>query len=135
MPSHTLFVYGTLRDPDVFAAVVGRLKPQRPAAAKGYRAVFYPSRVYPALIVEPSSSAEGILVSDLADAELAALDTFEGGEYHRLPIEVIVDGSAVTVDAYLPICGVSLSAETWTLEHWRANSKDDFMIAEFGRKR
>jgi hypothetical protein len=56
-----LFVYGTLRDPDLLAAVLGRkLRPagQHVARAPGFRAIYYPGRIYPALIREPGAAAE-----------------------------------------------------------------------------
>ena len=59
-----LFVYGTLRDPDLLAAVLGRkLRPggQHMARAPGFRAVHYPGRIYPALIRVPGAAAEGLL--------------------------------------------------------------------------
>ena len=49
-----LFVYGTLRDPDVLAAVLGHPHLLHQAAeANGYAALHYPGRSYPALVASP----------------------------------------------------------------------------------
>ena len=50
-----LFVYGTLRDPDVLGAVLGRPATGLNAAAPGYAVVNYPGRVYPALLRRPAT--------------------------------------------------------------------------------
>ena len=60
-----LFVYGTLRDPDLLAAVLGRPLQAGEviaAAAPGFRATHYPNRVYPALIRAPGGFAEGLVL-------------------------------------------------------------------------
>ena len=55
-----LFVYGTLRDPDLLAAVLGRPLAAceiLAAVAPGFRAAHYPNRIYPALIRAPGAAA------------------------------------------------------------------------------
>lgn len=100
-----LFVYGTLRDPDLLAAVLGRqLRSggQHVARAPGFRAVHYPGRVYPALIRVPGAAAEGLLLIDLSPFERDLLDAFEGEEYRRTPIATMVEEDLFEADAYLP---------------------------------
>ena len=95
-PALPLFVYGTLRDPDLLAAVLNRpLHPGAllPARAPGFRAVPYPSRLYPALIRSPGATAEGLLLTDLSPFERDLLDAFEGDEYLRGPIAAIIEPS------------------------------------------
>ena len=128
-----LFVYGTLRDPDLLAAVLGRplrAGGQYAARAPGFRAVPYPGRVYPALIRAPGAAAEGLLLLDLSPFERDLLDAFEGGEYRRTPLAALVEEDLFEADAYLPAIAVLNSGPDWSLAHWQAEHKPRVLGAE-----
>lgn len=131
-----LFVYGTLRDADVRTLVLGRrLAPAalQAAMAPGYEAVYLRGRLYPALRRAPGAAAgagaEGLLVSGLAPAELAALDAFEGVEYRRGPIDLIVSGQPAAADVYWPAVEPG-EAAAWRLEEWVRRHKAAFLSAQ-----
>lgn len=129
----SIFAYGTLRDPDVLKLVLGReVDPTAIAAAiaPGYRAVFFPGRTYPALLRDPSATAPGTLLTNLAAADLALLDLFEGDEYSRRAIEIIVSGQKATVDVYWPAQPISSDAPAWHLADWTARHKAAFLGVE-----
>ena len=113
-----LFVYGTLRDPDVLDALLGRTLPAVEATAPGFRAVHYPQRVYPALIAAQGGNAPGLLLHQLTPIDLAILDAFEGDEYRRATIAVLTPSGMVDADVYLPIIAIPANAAPWTLEAW-----------------
>ena len=103
-----LFVYGTLRDPDLLPAVLGRPLPPgsvHDAVASGFRAVHYPGRIYPALVRAPGGSAPGLLLTGLTPFERDLLDAFEGEEYLRGTVPVMVGEELHEADAYLPAIG------------------------------
>jgi hypothetical protein len=107
-PALPLFVYGTLRDPELLAAVLGRalrLGTIHPARAPGFKAVHYPNRIYPALIRSPGTAAEGLLVIGLSPFERDLLDAWEGEEYRRAPIATMLmdEPELHEADAYLPV--------------------------------
>jgi gamma-glutamylcyclotransferase (GGCT)/AIG2-like uncharacterized protein YtfP len=134
MPTHSLFAYGTLRDPDVLALVLGRRLDAswlRPALAPGYTLVAFPGRTYPAIRRDATAVAPGTLVGGLSASDLAALDRFEGPEYARGSIAVSVDNQAETADVYWPQVAVG-AAPLWRLEDWIARYKPAFMAAEAG---
>lgn len=121
-----LFVYGTLQDADVLAAVLGRdvdMAALRRASAPGYRAVTHPGRVYPALAVQAGDAAPGLLLEAISPLDRAVLDAFEGDEYHRRPIEVLVDGSSLVAEAYLPADHISPDLPAWSLVGWTIQHK------------
>ena len=121
-----VFVYGTLCDPDLRAAVLGRaLAPGQVAAAvvPGYQAVLWPGRVYPALVRVPGSTAEGLLLLALSAADLERLDDHEGPEYRRAPVPAIVDGELHEAEAFVPLPPLAGDGAPWSLEHWQANHK------------
>ena len=128
-----LFVYGTLRDPDLLSAVLGRkLRPAglHVARAPGFRAVPYPGRIYPALIRVPGAAAEGLLLIDLTAFERDLLDAFEGEEYRRAPVATIVEEDLFEAEAYLPAIKVANEGADWSLAHWQRQHKPHVLGAE-----
>lgn len=129
-----LFVYGTLRDRDVLSRVLGRA----PAAATTLeahapdcRVVYYPGRSYPALVRgEPGAMAEGLLLTGLDESDFTVLDAFEGDEYVRGPIEIIVNGASGTADVYWAAVAIAADAAEWSLADWTARHKAAFLAAE-----
>jgi len=131
-----LFVYGTLRDPDLAAAVLGRALPVSTvhhARAPGWRAVHYPKRVYPALVRAPGAAADGLLITGLTPFERDLLDAYEGEEYRRGPIAtMLVDESELhEADAYLPAIAIPPDAHDWSLSRWQAEHKARAIVSEF----
>ncbi|QDZ12016.1 gamma-glutamylcyclotransferase family protein [Devosia ginsengisoli] len=121
-----LFIYGTLQDADVLGAVLGRpvvVAGLRRAVAPGFRAVVHPGRVYPALVASGDEAAPGLLLDNLSHLDLAVLDAFEGEEYRRRPISVLVDGVGHPADAYLPLAAISANAPVWSLADWTSVHK------------
>lgn len=121
-----LFVYGTLQDPDVLAAILGRAVdvtrlPQ--LLAPGYRAVTYPGRVYPALVRAPGHDAPGLGLDTLSTLDHAALDAFEGDEYRRGSLHVVHDGQLLEADAYFPVAVIAVDGPSWSLDDWTRRHK------------
>ena len=128
-----LFVYGTLRDPDLLAGVLNRpLNADRmlPAIAPGFAAVHYPNRIYPALVRAPGAAAEGLVLTDLSPFEKDLLDVFEGPEYRREIIPVMIAEELHEAFAYLPAIAVPAGAAPWSLEAWQAAHKPRVLAAE-----
>ena len=126
MVTPPLFIYGTLRDPDILAAVLGRpvpLEALQPATAADYKTVYVPGQVYPALVAAPGASAPGALLFELTDTDRAALDAYEGDEYRRAPLLVSTPAGAVTALTYLPTGAIPPDAVAWTLETWTTTHK------------
>lgn len=119
-----LFLYGTLRDPDLLAAILGR-RPGivLPAAAPGFAAVFYPGRTYPGLRRRPGGAAPGLVLLDLSAFERDLLDAYEGDEYVRAPIPVMIDAELHEAEAFLPVVALPATAPDWRLEAWQAEHK------------
>ena len=128
-----LFVYGTLCDPDMLAAVIGRSTDQRnvaPAVAPGFRAVHYPDRSYPALVRAPGASAHGLVIVGFSAQDMAVLDAFEGEEYRRGRVPVMIDLELHEAEAYLPTATVSPDETPWFLGDWQAKHKAAVLDAE-----
>lgn len=132
MPS-PLFVYGTLRDPQMLEAVLARpLRAEgfEAATAPGFVAVQYPGRAYPALVRRPGALAPGLLLMDLTPFELDLLDAFEGEEYRRQIVPVMVDSALHEAFAYLPAVAVPADSPGWTLADWQERHKERVLSGE-----
>jgi len=128
-----LFVYGTLRDPDLLAGVLGRslrADVALAAAAPGFRAVLYPNRVYPALLRSPGTAAAGLVLMDLSPFERDLLDAYEGEEYRRQVLPVMIGEELHEAEAYMPAIAVPADAAPWSLEDWQATHKSRVLRAE-----
>jgi gamma-glutamylcyclotransferase (GGCT)/AIG2-like uncharacterized protein YtfP len=128
-----LFVYGTLRDPDILSGVLARPLnggAMLAATAPGFRPVHYPGRIYPALQRAPGEAAPGLLLTDLTAFEMDLIDAFEGDEYRREIIPTIIDEELHEAWAYLPAISIPDGAEIWTLEAWQAAHKPKVLAAE-----
>jgi len=97
-----LFVYGTLMDPGCVERVAGRHFPARPATLHGWTRSIGPHG-YP--VIDPARSArvEGLLLDDVDDDALRALDAYEdeGRLYRRQTVLVRVDGCPIACQAYV----------------------------------
>lgn len=128
-----LFVYGTLRDPELLAAVLGRrVDPRAVAAAEapGFRTVHYPGRTYPALIRSAGEAAQGQILLGLSRLERRVLDAYEGEEYRRGLIPVLVEQEMHEAETYLPTLVIAPTAEAWTLENWQKIHKPTVLASE-----
>lgn len=133
MTPKPLFVYGTLQDADILGAALGRavdVSALKPAMAPGYRTVFFPDRVYPALVPAEHQHAAGLLLECLQYPDLAALDAFEGEEYRRGEIHVVVNGATIAAEVYLPVIPLPDTQPAWTLDQWTRHHKPSVLAGE-----
>ena len=123
-----LFVFGTLRDPDVLAVVLGRADGARtePATLPGHAALVVAGRDYPVLVPDPDGEAAGNLLHAMEDADRARLGWFEGEAYALVPSRV--ETGAGPADAVLFAAAAPLpTAGPWRLDDWRRESKAGFL--------
>ncbi len=128
-----LFLYGTLRDADILAAVLGRTVAEHDligATAPDCAAVYFPGQLYPALVQRPGSAASGLLLIHSTMDDLAALDAFEGDEYRRGPVQVATARETVAAAVYWPTVAVPPSATDWTLDRWTREHKPAVILRE-----
>eukprot|EP00890_Picochlorum_soloecismus_P000008 jgi/Picsp_1/1007/NSC_04491-R1_aig2-like family protein len=78
-----LFVYGTLMYPEILEVLLHRVPESTRARVQGYKRYGLKKFVFPAVVEDPSSQVEGILLTGLSDREMVILDEYEGEEYRR----------------------------------------------------
>ncbi|MEO3785975.1 gamma-glutamylcyclotransferase family protein [Actinocorallia sp. B10E7] len=89
-----LFVYGTLRFPEVLDALLGRVPELSPARAEGWRVAALPGRVYPGLVAA-GGVADGLLIRGLAPDELELLHAYEDVDYDVVELRLTGGGPAL----------------------------------------
>ncbi|WP_417579356.1 gamma-glutamylcyclotransferase family protein [Pelagibacterium sp.] len=115
-----LFVYGTLRDREIFEGVLGRrvaAEALNSARAYGWRTIYYGHNLYPALVAANEWVA-GLLVTDLSRNDMVRLDIFEGDEYRRSTLEIHVESGTATAQTYLPVRQIDPDGPRWSFANW-----------------
>lgn len=120
-PKVPTFLYGTLRDDVLRTRLVGRPVTGIPAYINDFRVLSQRGGPIPALVPAKEHRADGILVTDLTDAERAKLDVYENAfDYDQHILPVMAGGHVVDARVYLPGSAVALSGAPWDLAEWQA---------------
>jgi gamma-glutamylcyclotransferase (GGCT)/AIG2-like uncharacterized protein YtfP len=126
------FFYGTLMDPAVLAAVIGRRGPpplRQAASLDGYRRVYRACAWYPIIVPADGERVEGIVVTGLRQDDARRLDAFEGDEYvvRALPVDT-TRGGRVVARVFMARADVpTATARPWSLEDWRRRYRRDYL--------
>lgn len=115
-----VFTYGSL----MFDAVWNRVVRQRHVAQRarlhGYCRHALSGRDYPGIVAAPGQSVDGVLWQDVSQADLARLDIFEGDEYRRITVAVVLadTGDALAAQTYLYTGPDLLPGQGWDPAHF-----------------
>ena len=121
------YFFGTLRDADLRALVLGR--GFEPPATVEARLIDHALRRmagedYPVLVGVPGESAEGVCVYGIAKAERRRLRWFEGDEYCEREGEVILAGGVpAKARLFAASAKVAASTENWDFGLWQIRHK------------
>lgn len=113
MPQH-VFTYGSLMFAPVWQSVVrGRYSSEATDLA-GYRRFAIVDETYPGVIEADAGRVTGVLYRDVNDADLQALDDFEGSAYRRCAVQVVTPaGTSVTAQTYVFLLPQRLARHDW----------------------
>ncbi|WP_151632205.1 gamma-glutamylcyclotransferase family protein [Noviherbaspirillum aerium] len=119
MSAH-VFTYGSLMFPQVWQRVVRGDYRSAPAVLDGHARFALAGETYPGTIVRSGASVAGIVYFDVSDADVAALDAFEGSEYRRDRVRVRLDsGELADAQTYLYLLPQKLSESPWLPEEFQ----------------
>lgn len=136
-----LFFYGTLRDADVLAMVLG---PERatltPAVLDDHVAMAVAGETFPIIHAKIGAQAHGLLAENLSDEAVERLNYFELGFGYELRSLAVRAGARV-VQAQVYFCPPGLFATDgeWDFAHWGQRQKPLFLeagaefMAQYGR--
>jgi len=94
MSAH-VFTYGSLMFPEVWQRVVRGDYRSAPAVLDGHARFALAGETYPGAIARSGAIVAGIVYFDVSDADVAALDAFEGSQYRRDRVRIRLDGGAL----------------------------------------
>ena len=126
-----LFVYGSMRDADVRALVLGSDRPEvraEPAWMPGATAARVPGESYPHLVPSEGGRAPGEVLYGLGETCLDRIRFFEGDEYAL--VECVVERASGERIAAVHFGGVAIPpapVAAWSLEQWQASEKARFL--------
>jgi hypothetical protein len=125
------FFYGTLVDPDVRRAVLGRLAPEavEPATLPGWRRFAAKGVTFPIARPDPKAEIEGVLARGLSAAAGRLLDAYEGDGYRRTKVEVVAAGKPVAALLYVDDGSGTLvpTPAAWEYATWVKRDKRAFL--------
>lgn len=109
-----IFTYGSLMFPEIWQRVVRGDYRSAPATAPGYARYALADDTYPGMIVSPKAAVEGVLYFDVGAQDVAALDAFEGSEYRRDQIDVVINSGEIMIACtYIFMAEHRLSSLPW----------------------
>lgn len=117
-----VFVYGTLLNDEVFRLFVAGQFKKTIASLWGYQRVKVKGECYPAIVPDKRSMVEGLLIYDLMDKDIHALDHYEGDYYQRQTVTVTLpNDESQTCEAYVfkPEYQFLLVNEPWSNQLFR----------------
>ncbi len=129
------FAYGSLMCPDILARVIGRAVPGEAARLDGYRRLAVAGEEYPGLVEAAGHSVTGVLYRDLDAAAWRRLDEFEGEEYERVRVDLLLagrDASSAWVYLFRPEYRHRLIDRDWDFEAFRREGKARFSTRYVG---
>lgn len=116
-----LFFYGTLRDPGLLEIVLGRAADTTRAHLPEHAVVEAEGQSFPLLIAKENARAEGVLVRDLSERDIARLDFYEGAfDYALMSLTVDTADGAADALVYMPPVGRWPEGNAWSLDAWQA---------------
>jgi ADP-ribose diphosphatase len=119
-----LFFYGTLRDPAVLTAVLGRPSDQisiRSATLPDYEICAVKGREFPFARAAKGGVAEGVLVSGLSEEDVARLEFYEGAYlFDLVEVTVETDGKPAKAELFVTAHHGWQADGPWSLERWIA---------------
>jgi len=125
------FFYGTLIDPDVRRAVLGRAAPARvePAILRGWRRVPVAGKTYPAITPDPRGAVDGVVARGLGRAACRRLRLYEDDFYDLITVDVeLADGFTRPACVFAVGPGVGRrTAASWDIADWQRRHKRLFL--------
>jgi gamma-glutamylcyclotransferase (GGCT)/AIG2-like uncharacterized protein YtfP len=119
-----LFVYGSLRFPEVLEALIGRIPTMSLATAHGWRVAALPGQVYPALVTG-TASIDGLTIAGLTNEEWQVLDAFEDELYDLQRLQLSDNSSA-----WAYVCGEASSVlpADWDLSGFERDDLASYVV-------
>lgn len=111
---HHLFVYGTLQYPEILKKLTGKSFVSKPAVLNHFKRHKVKNAEYPAIVPKHGAQTAGMLIENVDELSLKAIDFYEGDEYEKTIVNVISDDIENKAYTYVWIAGDNhLDDEDW----------------------
>jgi gamma-glutamylcyclotransferase (GGCT)/AIG2-like uncharacterized protein YtfP len=132
-----VFTYGTLMFEPVWRAVLGSTdNAPAPALLDGFQRFRVRGQLYPAVIEAPGQQVPGMVYGGLSDEQVAALDAFEGADYRRTQVTVVLSASArMSAGVYVFLKPECIDHQPWDPDAFEREHVDDFLSTWSGPRR
>ncbi|WP_330179461.1 gamma-glutamylcyclotransferase [Nocardia sp. NBC_01503] len=120
-----LFVYGTLRFPEILHELIGGTTHLLPAELPRRRVAVLPGKVYPGLVYADSGAAQGFLLTGLTRTQWCVLDEFEDDEYDLAP--VLVHAGERAIYAWTYAWTADVDAADWSAADFAATHLTNYV--------
>jgi gamma-glutamylcyclotransferase (GGCT)/AIG2-like uncharacterized protein YtfP len=123
-----IFVYGTLMSEPVLNKLTGKSFQSKPAILTGYKRYCVRECDYPAIINDADSETKGLVIFNVEDSDLEVFSFYEGDEYEKKWVEVIVNGEISRVVAFIwKKDRKLLEDKSWDLIRFENNSLEHYL--------
>lgn len=120
--TQTLFFYGSLCHVPLLEIVLGRSKSlisHAPAVLQDHRSTWVAGEPFPMIAAADGEIAEGLVVRDLSQVDLARLRFYEGGfDYDLQDCEVDGPQGREAAQVFFPAQGRWMAGDAWDLNDW-----------------
>jgi len=118
-----IFVYGTLKSPEIVKKLTGKLFKTSPAVLKGYKRYCVKECDYPAVIQQNDVETIGLVLENIDDLSLDIISFYEGDEYEKMQLTVNMNGKSTDVLTFVWVNGNELlDKKKWNLQKFEKTS-------------
>lgn len=99
-----------------------------PAIVDGFQRFCVRGETYPGMVAAGANQVPGMLYTGVSDRQLTLLDKFEGDEYRRVEVTVLLSASAqVRAQAYLYVDSNRLDPRPWDPDRFERDELPAFL--------
>jgi hypothetical protein len=114
-----IFFFGSLMDRELLALVIEELRIEA-ATIHGFARRRARDESFPMLVPHPGGRVEGVLVTELTEADIARIQFFEGSDYALAGLAVECLGERLAAQVFLPTARLAAEETAWDFDAWAA---------------
>jgi gamma-glutamylcyclotransferase (GGCT)/AIG2-like uncharacterized protein YtfP len=123
-----IFVYGTLQSELIINKLTRKKFHSSPAILRGYKRYRVKDCDYPAIVAEAGSETKGLILFNVKDSDLHILSFYEGDEYEKKTVTVLLNDKPTDVLAFVWLKGVDLlENKEWNLHQFQEDSLEHYL--------